>query len=429
MASMTWQISASGIPLAVPTLSHLHSAYSGRSLATKSRPALADIFPLSSLSSKSHSQERPLAPLVAPVRSTAFTVSDEYNGTNKDIVILKSSDGLKFRVPKEALGQASTVFRRLFASQPRRSEDTTSTEYCRASSSTSVVCFSDELSKDGFPFIHVSEDSKSLYALLRFLYHGTSKTPNVNSHGDRGNMQTVDDIKPVLTAAQKYDMPLAMDGLCACLLSLLTKSAIPDPDFITLLRVYALACRYGRRDLAIAAARASLLRRVSGAYFPELEELPAVHYFRLLDYHQRAASAISALFKVDGSGLPATYAKLLSCTDCSPDIAAGGTAGWWTDFAARAGEEVRNRPCSQKIFDSKFLEDMYQRAERCTDDCRATVRAKWLTLSLVIKEQVDRVLSKVELDLKAFDPPSDERAICVDEGRISRIYRKFATIK
>ncbi|THH02986.1 hypothetical protein EW145_g6628 [Phellinidium pouzarii] len=388
MAFMSWQIGTGGVLLPAPSLSGTRSAYGQRS-AAKSRPALANVFSLRPLS---RSPERILS---SSRPGPSFDVAASPSGS-VDTIILKSADDANFRVSKHVLGQVSSIFRRLFSDGTPQSLH--SPEPRRESSRTGVVCFSKEVSTDGLFIVQLTEDGKTLDALLHLLYHGISLPPENRSQSRR----SIDDIKPVLLSALKYDMSSIADDLLASIQSDLSLPMADETDTFAL-RLYALACDLRRPKLAQLAAYASLRGQISEAYFPELETLPSIHYFHLLKYHHQASVAICNFFHpTDGSrgiSLPAPYADLIRCSSCSRTFGRNMTAmaAWWECYVSRAADVVREAPRSQLIFSSEFMADMFEEAERCKGDCRVHVHARWLALSLILKDMIERTLSKIKL--------------------------------
>ncbi|PIL24761.1 hypothetical protein GSI_12647 [Ganoderma sinense ZZ0214-1] len=108
------------------------------------------------------------------------------------------------------------------------------------------------------------------------------------------------DIHNALVAAEKYQMQKAIALLQASLKS--RQAAVPATANGTsgeFLLIYAIACRFGLRDLAQLAARATLRCNLTHILFPAVDEvdISAGYLHRLLDYHRRCRAAITPIFE------------------------------------------------------------------------------------------------------------------------------------
>ncbi|EIW58593.1 uncharacterized protein TRAVEDRAFT_84257, partial [Trametes versicolor FP-101664 SS1] len=157
-------------------------------------------------------------------------------------LILRSSDNVDFHVHRIILTLASSVFAGMFTiPQP---PDANSER----------------------PIVDVSEDSKTINALLRICY--PEPDPELPS---------LDLIHRVLGAALKYEMGAAI---------VLVKNAMFQPRFTGLrpLQVFVVACRLRLEDeAAIAAQNAVDLDSVNGRLCPGIDDISAGAYYRLLE--------------------------------------------------------------------------------------------------------------------------------------------------
>ena len=229
-------------------------------------------------------------------------------------IILRSDDSrpTDFRVHRCILRAGSPFFHTMFSlPQPALPQP---------------ECDSDER----LSVLDVAEPAAVLDPLLRFLY--PVPDPEVS---------TLDALVLVMVAASKYDMAAVMDRLRVLLVS---------PAFLETasVRVFAIASRFDLEEEAKLASKYTLRVHVLDAPLCEdLRHISAYSYHRLLDLHRRRGDAArQALCVSDG----------LRCAQCNgSQYNAVAPPKWWGEFAARAGEELRNRPTSDVIFTLKFL--------------------------------------------------------------------------
>ena len=170
-----------------------------------------------------------------------------FNRPTADI-ILRSSDGVDFRVHKLILLEASEAFEQIFSLPSSSAED-------------------------DLPVLDLAEDSKTLSALLGFYYPGQG-----------GYIQDLDLMGRVIIAAEKYIMPGILRQL---------ELALRDYTSMNPVRVYALACRFGFSSLATIAAREALKHPSPGPPIPELNLISATAYYNLLSYRAKCFEIIN----------------------------------------------------------------------------------------------------------------------------------------
>lgn len=175
--------------------------------------------------------------------------SPPFNKQTADIV-LRSVDGVDFRVHKAILAEATPVFEAMFGLPQPPTE------------SFEAV--------DGVPILHFTEPSRTLDLLLRIIY--PIPDPAFADPEDAGL---------VFEAARKYDMEEAMSITQKALL------AFADADPFV---VYAIAYCLRLREVTCAAAKATLrFSAPPGTETPAvLWRLPAAPYHALLVYRSRA---------------------------------------------------------------------------------------------------------------------------------------------
>lgn len=166
-------------------------------------------------------------------------------------LILRSDDGVDFRVSTFILEISSEFFATMFKDgQPEKDER-----------------------RDGCPIVRVQEHSKTLQTVLSLIY---PVDPPV--------LDEIPHIYACLAAALKYDMKRVVS---------LTRVALRSTAWKAPLRTWAVAVRYGLEDEARVAAAEVVRQRIPvlDDFPPEMEEITAGPYFRLLQYECRARSA------------------------------------------------------------------------------------------------------------------------------------------
>ncbi|KAF7799499.1 hypothetical protein EIP86_010734 [Pleurotus ostreatoroseus] len=297
-------------------------------------------------------------------------------------VILRTTDGLKFYVHTLLLSQGSPFFRSMFRlPQPQTSTDN---------------------NPDEPPVIDVQEPSETWNLILQLLYPVADPL-----------FRTLEQVKPVLEAAQKYQF----DSIIANMQHVLT-----TPRFVEVypLRVYALSCCYQLNDAARAAASYALRLPLLGACVEELDLIPASVYHRLLQYHMRCADVAAAVaeFRVHDGVFVKEMAWLERrdyvffggrhpCT-CAASRTTQVNRGpgyplaprvYWKELMDRTAAALRDRPCSQTVQDASIIEPAITIATRC-ESCRPRAYRDLKEFIDIMAREVDKEVSKVEFTLK-----------------------------
>ncbi|KAG2125331.1 hypothetical protein DEU56DRAFT_743924 [Suillus clintonianus] len=179
-------------------------------------------------------------------------------------VILRSADGVEFRVFMLFLSLASPFFETLFG-LPQAPDGA-----------------ADQEMKDGLAVIAVSEDSKTLDSFLRFCYPSTlAEDPSLDN---------LIDVLSVLAAARKYSLDLIETKVCQALTN--PKVLETDP-----LRSFAIARNARLKHETITAARHNLRQPLIPALFAEIDLITASDLLALLTYHKKCIIAAQALMK------------------------------------------------------------------------------------------------------------------------------------
>ncbi|KAI0063268.1 hypothetical protein BV25DRAFT_408442 [Artomyces pyxidatus] len=172
-------------------------------------------------------------------------------------IILRSCDGIDFRVFKNILSVASPVFADMFdLSHPPSANNTRETRH-------------------GLPVFVLSEDARTLDRLLRFCY--PVRSPQLKNLGD---------IRLLLEAIRKYCMDVFDDHLNHAL------SEAIDRDPVA---VFAIASRFELGDIATKAALRTVWLPFSLLNSPEMKHAPVEHILLLMQFHALCGEAASAV--------------------------------------------------------------------------------------------------------------------------------------
>ncbi|KAL5492647.1 hypothetical protein ACEPAI_4094 [Sanghuangporus weigelae] len=303
-------------------------------------------------------------------------------------VILKSADGVEFKVYKNILALVSPFFRDMFTlSQAGESNDGEHQGKAIAVPTADVQA------------IDISESSSTIDTLLRLLYPISPPSfPGISESGKVTDAQEfVDGIGSVLAAALKYDMQIAVEKLCTKLLEAV-ETTFPNGSVVneTLsLHVFVLACRLKLKEMARRAAYASLKGSIAGVFIEDLRQINAAQYLRLLQFHTNMADKVKALVINcrDFSSLSLVCASCGGGSSSSPR-----TAKWVLDFVARSQPIISQSPAGYKILTQEFIGDTIRK-----DLCRASVceqvPEKWNVLSNEIRQRIDIAIANQENDI------------------------------
>jgi hypothetical protein len=162
-------------------------------------------------------------------------------------IVLRSSDGVDFRVHKLIISLAST----------------------------DLIDNNSIVQDDALPVITVSEDGRTLAKLLELCY------PVTYSY-----LWNLDTAHEILGAATKYKMTKVIQLAKMQCMGLIKEAP---------LRVYFTAIRYGWKEEARMAAKCVAKQPIENVYVPEMEFVSAVAYHRLLKYHHTHRSVTVAI--------------------------------------------------------------------------------------------------------------------------------------
>ena len=177
-------------------------------------------------------------------------------------VILRSSDGVDFRVFQIILSLVSPVFVDKFNT-------------ARSSFPTAQEILNRTPGAAGLPMAYLDEDSETLDLALRHCY--PTRSPELSS---------LRDAQVLLQFAHKYKV----DAFGPSLTHFLAGAVKDDP-----VRVYALASKYQYEDISSDAARACLDLPLSRLTSPELPPVIMDKYQQLIRYHSSCGEAAMAV--------------------------------------------------------------------------------------------------------------------------------------
>ncbi|KAH0836776.1 hypothetical protein J3R83DRAFT_8525 [Lanmaoa asiatica] len=313
-------------------------------------------------------------------------------------IILRASDNINFRVFKLFLSLASPFFETLLdiPQPPQASEDR-------------------EI-KDGLVVVPVTEDSKTLDALLRFCYPCTL--------ADDPNIEVLQDALDVLEAARKYSLDTIEKK---------ARQAISNPKILEAepLRGFAIAHRGRLREETLLAAKSTLTQPLIPSWFQEIELITATDLLSLLTYHRRCGEAVYAL-SLDVSWITSHYGSSEGCSwlsgqwpykdsndsnaitrrgvrSCEVAYKSCGcprkdtpryaifrsySLQWWEEFLEETFIALRDKPCKETIhaFAEKTVQSV--KAQNC-QACSPKVTEGMRDFSGLFARKVAEVVSQV----------------------------------
>ncbi|KAI1790294.1 hypothetical protein LXA43DRAFT_891255 [Ganoderma leucocontextum] len=303
-------------------------------------------------------------------------------------LILRTSDNVEFHVWKCILAEGSPVFEDMFAlgqPQPNHSQ--------QSGTETAEGAESPLSHPSAVPVIEVPEDCATLRLLLRWIYPP--------SRDSRLTALALEDLKPVLAAAHKYQM----DGVVLEITDIL----IDDCSKLGPLRVYAIGARHGLPKVMQAAARfvLSLPTSAANAYVEELEDISGGAYHRLCEYRRQCVANLADMMKdlrwLKDDGW-AFKRKFVGCT-CDADPA--GTkyclkgvheehviSAWFVRHCGRMALLLQDRPCREAIAEEELYEEALKDGSRCPV-CREVVHNHIRLTATLMRQEIDQRIAAV----------------------------------
>ncbi|KAL5531274.1 hypothetical protein ACEPAG_4151 [Sanghuangporus baumii] len=319
--------------------------------------------------------------------SASFKVSypfDGSNGTHSDL-ILRSADGVDFKVMKAVLAVASPVF-----------HDMTTLAEPLLVSSEGQCNASAEVSEEGFPIVVMYESNAIvLDALLRMIY------PVVPPKLEDGNLELVSGI---LRAAQKYDMAAVMHVVEHVL-----RAAAHRNSGERSLEVFIIACEYRMEELTRLAVNEFLKYPDRTGYFSGLERASASTLFRLYDYKRRVVDEMDNLFSPLKKCLPPQLrciARDIECSvmnvkpieGCGSHEAGYYMSSWWITLRESVRIKIQKAPLSEAAITTGLIAEAVY-SSKCCSGCREKVLRQVTLLEAAIKSEMRRLAAEVKFEL------------------------------
>lgn len=282
-------------------------------------------------------------------------------------VIIRSSDGVLFRMYRVILGKASPVFKDMFTlpQTPPIVDDRDPPD-----------CI------EGVPLIDVSEDSRTLDFLFRFCY--PCETPDLKG---------LDDVYHVLEAANKYDME-AIDNQAR---KIWRSIAALDP-----LRAFAISCKMRWVEEARFAALLALREPVwplEPPVAPEFKLISGDTVIRLIAYH-RKCGAVAEKCARDVQWTTKIF-NSSSCTHCLGHFTTSQTLrmrDWFTAYTKRAAPALAAQPCgstvTKRALVDQSIRDIYENPP-CELEMHCIERIRQIVK--VFGDELDKVVAQVDL--------------------------------
>ncbi|KAG8221054.1 hypothetical protein J3R82DRAFT_2565 [Butyriboletus roseoflavus] len=350
----------------------------------------------------------PDSPYIIPVSATMSSDSAyaaaPFDHAKAD-VILRSSDNIDFRVFKLFLSLSSSFFEILFGiPQPAQGSE------------------GQEI-KDGLIVVPVTEDSKTLDALLRFCYPCTL--------ADDPNLEVLEDVLDVLQAAKKYSLDVIEKRVARTFSNPKVLEAEP-------LRCFALARQRQMQEETLLAAKYTLTQPLLPSWFKEINLITASDLLALLNYHRECGDAVYAL-RGDVSWIKSHYRTSQACVWISGRSTTGtpppntnifthlpqsnGSPScscprsltpryklfesysfqWWEDFMKEMFTVLWEKPCGATVASLAAKTVQSVKDLNCAS-CSSRITEGMRDFSELLTRKVEEEVSQIRLDLDLSVP-------------------------
>lgn len=209
---------------------------------------------------------------------------------------------------------------------------------------------------------------------------------------------SLDTLKPILAAAQKYQM----DSVLPVFKNHLTSFVKTSP-----IRVYAISAQYDMPDVMRAAAHGFLSLSnadASETYVDELRDISGRDYYLLLAYRRRCIAALKDML-VDLRWLPDSTWSFTRCTSCGrngtlcyigdPGVQRSLTA-WMFAHYQRVTALLLDRPCCKAIEGPKVCDGALKEATAC-GQCRAMIHHQLRDFMDTLRTELNKKIAGVRL--------------------------------
>ncbi|OCH87167.1 hypothetical protein OBBRIDRAFT_837605 [Obba rivulosa] len=281
-------------------------------------------------------------------------------------IIIRSSDGVDFRVLTSVLARASPVLEEKL---------------------------SIPLSEKGgeLPVVGLPEDSQTLDIILRMLYPLAAPAPD-----------NIDYVQRVLAAARNY----ALVGVAGRIRERLVDWDIMEREP---LRVYGLACIAGFEDVARTAAKLLLRQPLGGPYSQDFQRMTGAAYHRLVEYHRECSRvALEAVGKPHGSSglwhcvfFQDVKTRVIKHSACC----LGGDSGkrkYITDYWRDIRLALSQTPHASVIAYPAYVGPVMSVACLC-DACAPSIYQDMIQLMQAMQKQIEDRIAEVQLAFERGD--------------------------
>jgi hypothetical protein len=288
---------------------------------------------------------------------------------SKADIILRSSDGVEFRVFKLFLTLASPFFETMFA-LPQPAAGT------------------NDDTMNGLHVIPMQENSKTLDTFLRFCYPSTL--------AEDPSLENLKDIKAILGVARKYSLDLIEKKVCQALANPKVLEAEP-------LRCFAIARNARLTHETITAAKYTLRQPLIPEWFAEISMITASDLLALLTYHQKCSIAVASLshnfdwvtkYYGNNRNWLVSDCRCTRNTEGKIKLWRMDTLPWWTTYMEETFEILRDTP-SGAIVKSKVEKTIQKVRNGGCATCSAGVKANMEEFSDLFALEVDKATASV----------------------------------
>ena len=309
---------------------------------------------------------------------TKFVVKVPFDGSRNADIVLRSCDGVDFRVYKEILALASPVF-----------QDMTTLAKPLADEGRSA---SGDTSKDGLPIVDMhGSNALVLDALLRILYPIPYSVPD-----------DLEVVSGLIEAAKKYDM----ESVMVVAEEALRKAAV-DQDGTQALQVYMIAYAHELQRTACIAALELLRCPLPQTFTAAMENMPAGVLFRLFSYARKVAERVDSLFApIPSWKLSDSHRCVIRDIECplkrtmKPAEGCGAqenghdVSAWWITLREEARREIQKAPLSEAVMNVGVVSRAVC-TSKCCSACQMHVMKVLPALVDTIRHEMERLASEV----------------------------------